>query len=106
MNPCPDCDGIASVPVSRRQFVQTASAAAVAAVAAPALLRAADSGVRKSEPLVKKLHESLTPAQKEEICFPWDYADDRGLLRMHVSNNWQITDKKFSSGFFTKDQQD
>ncbi|HUQ68999.1 MAG TPA: DUF3500 domain-containing protein [Planctomycetaceae bacterium] len=106
MNPCPDCDGVASVPVSRRQFVQTASAAAVAAVAAPALLRAADSGARKSEPLVKKLYESLTPAQKEEVCFPWDYTDDRGLLRMHVSNNWQITDKKFSSGFFTKDQQD
>ena len=27
-------------------------------------------------------------------------------VRTHVSNNWQITDKKLNSGFFSKDQQD
>lgn len=106
MRPCPDCDAAPEAAVSRRQFVQTVSATAAAVAVAPTLLRAADSAERKSEPLVRKLYESLTPAQKEEICFPWDYTDDRGLLRMHVSNNWQITDKKLASGFFTKDQQD
>lgn len=106
MSRCPDCDVNPESSVSRRQFVQAVSATAAAVVAAPGLLRAADVPARTSEPLVKKLYESLTPAQKEEICFAWDYTDDRGLLRMHVSNNWQITDKKFSSGFFNKDQQE
>jgi hypothetical protein len=106
MQPCPDCSSVPTGSVSRRQFVQTVSATAAAAIAAPTLLRAADDSARKSEPLVKKLYESLTPAQKEDIAFPWDYQDDRGLLRMHVSNNWQITDKKLASGFFNKDQQE
>jgi len=63
----------------------------------------------QSETVVKKLFDTLSPAQKQEICFDWDFTDDRGLLRTHVSNNWNITDEtKFNVGgtFFTKDQQD
>src|SRR5207302_7269658 len=100
----------------RRDFVRVVSSAAVAAAAATlpghlpqGRLLADDKSKAPSETLVKKLYDSFTPAQKEEICFDWDFSDDRGLLRTHVSNNWNITDvSKLSVGgsFFTKDQQD
>jgi hypothetical protein len=77
-----------------------------AAAAVPRAVAAAASEQSKPETLVKTLYDSLTPQQKEEVCFDWDHVDDRGLLRMHVSNNWQITGLKVASGFFTKDQQD
>jgi Protein of unknown function (DUF3500) len=113
---CPDCHD-AGYPVNRREFVRVvgASAAAVAAATTwPAGLNAEEKAkspaeIARSETLVKKLFDTLSPAQKEEICFDWDYSDDRGLLRTHVSNNWNITDEtKFNVGstFFTTDQQD
>jgi hypothetical protein len=92
--------------VSRRQFVQQVSAAAVSASLAPRVLGAAESAPAAPESLVKTLYQSFTPEQKESICFPWDYTDDRGLLRMHVANNWQITEPKVATGFFTSDQQE
>jgi hypothetical protein len=58
------------------------------------------------ESLVAKLYKTLTPEQKDDICFPWDYTDDRGLLRQHVSNNWHITSPTIASDFFTREQQD
>ncbi|MGE5195335.1 MAG: DUF3500 domain-containing protein [Deltaproteobacteria bacterium] len=108
---CPDCSE-SGYPVNRREFVRVvgSSAAAVAAASAlPGRLFAEDKPRPASESLVKKLYDLLTPAQKEEVCFPWDYTDDRGLLRTRVSNNWNITDvTKLNVGgsFFTKDQQD
>ena len=49
----------------------------------------------------------LTDEQKKVICFDWDYKDEtRGLLRTHVSNNWQITKPHILSDFYTKKQQD
>lgn len=108
--PCPDCDPSSSSSVTRRQFVRVVSASAAAAVIAPSLrnaqVAAEDAKPAAPEPLVKKLYESLTPKQKEEIAFPWDHTDDRGLLRAHVSNNWHITKHRLNSGFFTRDQQD
>lgn len=107
MNQCPDCSGSIQPSVSRRGFVQTIGAAAVAASAIPQVGRADHGTGRTSESLVKKLYESMTPAQKEEVCFPWNYTDDRGLLRMHVSNNWNITgDHMINSGFYTSDQKE
>lgn len=105
---CPDCDGGLFSPLSRRQFVQTAGVAAAAMSFGPTWARGDDSaGKPKPENLVKTLYESLTPEQKDEICFDWDHKDDRGLLRMHVSNNWNITEKRIGdSKFFKKDQQD
>ncbi|MBS0266813.1 MAG: DUF3500 domain-containing protein [Planctomycetes bacterium] len=97
--------------LSRREFGQIVGAAAVAATlhgANPARLPAQAKPAATSESLVKQLYDSLTPGQKEEVCFAWDYQDDRGLLRTHVSNNWNITDlSKLSvaGDFYTKDQQ-
>lgn len=106
---CPDCAPLKETAAewSRRRFLQTAAAtAAVAAV--PRIITAEDTAKPASETLVKKLYDSLTPEQKSELCFEWDFKDDRGLLRTHVSNNWSITDPKtFNVGgsFFTSDQQ-
>ncbi|MBS0203607.1 MAG: DUF3500 domain-containing protein [Planctomycetes bacterium] len=107
MDHCPECDSLGGEVVSRRQFVQAAGAlAAVAAATVPAVARAEQPAQAVPESLVKKLYDSLAPDQKEEICFDWDYKDDRGLLRMHVSNNWHITEKRVAGGFFNKDQQE
>ena len=107
MNQCPDCSNGMEPRVSRRGFVQTIGAAAAAVAVVPQVGFSEEAGKPPSETLVKKLYESLTPAQKEEICFAWDHMDDRGLLRMHVSNNWQITgDHKIASQFYTNDQKD
>ncbi|MBX3443383.1 MAG: DUF3500 domain-containing protein [Planctomyces sp.] len=104
---CPDCSADAEPHVNRRAFIQSAAVAAAAASCAPTL-RAAETSGREPEALVWKLHQSLTPDQRSQICFPWDHTDKRGLLRTHVSNNWNITDTKLNVGgsFYTRDQQE
>ncbi len=96
---------------SRRIFVKTAalaSAATMLAHSSSSLLRAEEKSTATptSENLVKTLFQSLTPEQREEVCYDWDYKDDRGVLRTHVSNNWQISDANIGSKLFTKDQQE
>jgi Protein of unknown function (DUF3500) len=105
--PCPDCAQPDFPSVTRRQFVKTVGVAAAAAstAALPGKASAAPSASKPSENLAKKLYQSLSPDQRQKICFPWDYTDERGLLRMHVANNWQITREKVVSSFFTGDQQ-
>lgn len=99
---CDWCDG-----VTRRQFVQTVGVG-MAAAAMPRVLQAEDKVAKSAdgpENLVAKLYESLKPEQRKAICFPWEHSDERGLLRLHVSNNWQITKPSVISSFFTSDQQ-
>ena len=59
------------------------------------------------ESLVKVLYDTLSPKQRETICFAWDHQDnERGLLRTRVANNWDITDYYVNDDdFYTKDQQ-
>ena len=96
--------------VDRRAFLEAAGKSTLAvgaAVCAPSLLGAAESSTNssQSESLVKVLYETLTPKQREKICFAWDYQDkERGLLRTRVANNWNITEQTLNSDFFTKDQ--
>ncbi len=106
MQHCPDRDSFDADVMSRRRFVQAVGACAVVTTVAPAQAFAEEAAKPSPENLVNKLYESLNATQREEVCFAWDYKDDRGVLRTHVSNNWQISDKKLNSGFFTKDQQD
>lgn len=107
---CPDCDASETVGVSRREFLKvTAATMAGAAVPLWATPRAdaAPSPSSAAETAVKALYDSLTDQQRKDVCFDWDYVDPkRGLLRTHVSNNWQITKHHIRSDYYTKKQQD
>jgi Glycosyl transferase family 2/Sulfotransferase family/Protein of unknown function (DUF3500) len=60
-----------------------------------------------AETAVKALYDSLTPEQKLEVCFPWDFQDPRrGLLRTFVSNHWYVTRPFIRGNFYTKKQQE
>jgi uncharacterized protein DUF3500 len=106
---CPDCEN-ESLPVDRRQFLATVGAAAAAGTlplwATPKAIAAPPTPKSAAETAVKGLFDSLTPEQKQVMCFAWDHQDGRGLLRTHVSNNWQITKPHIRSDFYTKKQQD
>ncbi len=101
-----------SIPPSeaRRRFLQQAGAVAVGAAAGPWFARPVAAAPEKKatpESLVKVLFETLTPKQKETICFPWDHVEKkRGLLRTRIENNWKITKPNVRSGFYTKEQQE
>jgi hypothetical protein len=105
--PCPDCSDEGGF--DRREFLRVAGVTAAAAalpLAAVPRVKAAPSMSSAAETAVKGLFETLTDEQRKVICFDWDYQDPkRGLLRTHVSNNWQITDKHIRSDFYTKKQQ-
>ncbi len=126
---CPDCEsGFEFLNLreffSRRDFMKAAGTTALAAgaMALPrSIVRAAEAtdaatagstakiAVAKGAPetLVKQLYKTLSPEQKKEIAFDWDYIDkERGLLRTRVSNNWNITKQMIASDFYTQDQQD
>jgi hypothetical protein len=107
---CPDCDG-GEFNLDRRGFLRAAAGAAAVALPLGAVPRVVAAPSPKSAPetAVKALYETLTDAQRKEVCFAWDHKDGRGLLRTHVSNNWQITKphilaKKGEAEFYTKDQ--
>ena len=107
---CPDCSGEG---FDRRQFLTTTAAAAAAVAAgglplfATAKASAAPTPSSAPETAVKGLYDLLTDEQKKVVCFDWDYkSSDNGLLRTHVSNNWQITKPNILSDFYTKKQQD
>jgi hypothetical protein len=102
----------------RRQFLQRAGQSAAIGAAAcwtptlfgaenSALQAGTPSGAPTAESLVKLLYESLTPGQREKICFDWDYQDpERGLLRTRVANNWNITEETVDSKFYAPEQQE
>lgn len=92
----------------RREFLKTAGITTLALPAvwsSPAAV-AAPSPKSASETAVKALHDSLTPEQRKAVVFDWNHIDPkRGLLRTHICQNWQITDKPILSDFYTKKQQ-
>ncbi len=105
---CPDCQGEECV--DRRHFLKTAGVAAAAAgatIAWPQWVGAAETAKATGNPetLVKSLYDSLKEEQRKQVCFDWNHADKRGLLRTHVNNNWHITEPVINTDFFTKDQQ-
>jgi hypothetical protein len=106
---CPDCDDAG---LDRRRFLKTVTVATAAAAAGVPLwatprAQAAPTPKSAAETAVKGLYDSLTEEQRKVICFDWDHVDaNRGLLRTHVSNNWQITKPHIRSDFYTLKQQD
>jgi len=118
---CLDCDSVSGEisSVNRRDFLKTASVAALAAgslplwaepraiLAAEPAAAAASAAAGTPESLVKVLFDGLSATQKKEICFPWDHQDPKlGLLRTRVANNWNITKEELNGDFYTKDQRD
>lgn len=105
-------------PLRRREFFERAGQSALALGAAAYLsplamsaeattAESVGSGAPTAESLVKLLYESLTPGQREKICFAWDHQHPEfGLLRSRVSANWNITDETIDSKFYTPDQQE
>lgn len=98
---------------SRREFLSNtgrlvAGAGLAAALPGVRLLAEAQTPAAKSTPesLTKLLYETLSPKQRETICFAWDHEDGRGLLRTHVAANWDITDQYVASDFYTADQRE
>jgi hypothetical protein len=66
---------------------------------------AADDSVTTPETSVKRLYDSLTDAQKKDVCFPWDHVDAKlGLLRTRIAANWRITKPAINSDFYTAEQ--
>ena len=80
----------AGAPMDRRQFLHATAATAGGLALVPRPGAAAPAPSSPPETAVKALYDSLTPAQRTVVCFPWDHTDARGLLRTHVSNNWQV----------------
>ena len=59
-----------------------------------------------AETLAGRLHASLSPAQRQKVCFPWDYRHPKfGLLRTRVGNNWNASEPSVAGAFFSQDQQ-
>ena len=77
---------------SRRHFLTNATAA----LSLTSLLRGSDwskayaaeaSQSSTAETLAGELHASLSPVQRKQVCFPWDYKHPKyGLLRTRVAN--------------------
>lgn len=92
--------------LSRRHLLAGAAAGA-GLMAARGLAAVSIPPAATSESLAAMLHASLTPAQREAICFPWDYAHPTfGLLRTRVGANWNATAPEVASDFYTADQQE
>lgn len=95
----------APLPINRRNFLATTSAATVALTAGANAF--ADVAHPSAETLVGRLFTSLSEKQRKEICFDWDHVDDeRGLLRSYVSANWNITDPAVVDDFYNDDQRE
>jgi hypothetical protein len=66
---------------------------------------AAAATQQSSETLAGLLHASLTPKQREKVCFPWDHVHPKfGLLRTRVANNWNATEPDVAGSFFNGEQ--
>ncbi|MEO1991514.1 MAG: DUF3500 domain-containing protein [Pirellulales bacterium] len=97
--------------LSRRTFLARSTALASAVSIRPALLSATPQDkpalvdASSAETLAGRLHASLTPKQRQSICFPWDYVHPKyGLLRSRVANNWQSSKPDIVSDFYTNEQ--
>src|SRR4051794_24659860 len=90
---------------TRRRFLQDAAGTAVAASLAGAV--GAASAKEQDGPSagpIRALYATLTKEQRTSMCFAWDHIGFTKLpLRLHVTNNWDITRTAISS--FTKPQQ-
>jgi hypothetical protein len=92
--------------LSRRQLLRSSAVAAAAGVLRRPVVAAVEPAIPTAETLAGQLHASLTEAQRQQVCFPWNHVHPRfGLLRTRVGNNWNVTEPTVAGDFFTNDQQ-
>ena len=84
--------------VTRRRFLETASVTAISATLAPRLF-AAPGRSSKAETATQEFYESLSSAQRDKICFPFDHD-----LRKRISANWHVTELRINDDFYTDSQ--
>jgi len=107
--------------VSRRDLLTAGAAATLAAglgrLAGAATADAGPDGA-STRRAIAALHAALDPAQRREVCLPWDLRvdirygrtplwkpDPSGvLLRAHLANAWLITPHRLASDFYTDQQ--
>lgn len=95
--------------LNRRRFLETSSAAALALGAGMSSTVTADEAAKgtSAETLTGRLYQSLSDAQKQDVCFDWNHKDKkRGLLRTFVANNWNITKREINDDFYSDEQRD
>ena len=90
---------------TRRAFIKTSAATAAGAALLPtASIQGtfAKTNQKKatSETLVKTLYDSLSPRQRDNVCFDFNHR-----LRHEIDNNWFIVRKHRIGDSYTKDQQ-
>ncbi|NBW86721.1 MAG: hypothetical protein EBR23_07820, partial [Planctomycetia bacterium] len=94
-----------SVSLSRRRLLAGAAGCIGGLAARVALPADAAAEASTSESLAARLHASLTPEQRRQVCFAWHHVHPKfGLLRTRVGNNWNATEPDVAGDFFTKDQ--
>ena len=95
---------------TRRDFMAVTGVTTVSAVTAASQQQAFSANTDAkdhSAALVKQLFESLSEPQRSEVCFDWNHkTEEHGVLRTHVSNNWQISPHRVTSKFYDGDQQE
>lgn len=94
---CPDCQS--DVSFSRRDFLQQASLLAVGAALVQTGAYAAPSRSSTAETTAQKLFETLSPAQRSQICLPFDHPS-----RTKISANWAVTKPAIHEDFYTAEQ--
>jgi hypothetical protein len=98
---CAECESS----VDRRDFLRIAGGVGLAAAGgisaglAPSAL-AAPTPASAAETAVGRFYASLSDAQRQMICFPFDHE-----LRSRISANWHVTKPKIESDFYSKEQQ-
>ncbi|MBI3411253.1 MAG: DUF3500 domain-containing protein [Planctomycetes bacterium] len=94
-------------PSNRRKFLQHAAGSAVAAaVVGPTFAGQPKPGGQDGPSTVpiRAFYRTLTADQRKMMCFEWDHRGFTELpLRLHVTNNWDISRTSISS--FTPEQQ-
>ena len=88
--------------ISRRNFVRAVGGATVSTV--PLLsnsVLASPSPDSNAETAVRQFYDSLRDDQLSVICFPFDHK-----LRRKVNANWDVTDQKIGSDFYSDEQRE
>lgn len=99
---CSDC----GQGLTRREFVRSTGAAALAAGAAGWLATARSALGRPTpqcaaESAVKRLYDSLSENQRRVVCFPFQHE-----LRQRISANWAITEPRIGNEFYSNEQRE